>query len=102
MHAHGDRQRRHNRLGLRGGHGDVARGWGGRLEAPLAGFVTGFGQRFDTAREHVTRVEVRATDPSGRPVALDWDEKTGAPLGTPGATNMLRIAYVGPSGDADM
>jgi pyruvate kinase len=26
----------------------------------------------------------------------------GAPLGTPGATNMLRIAYVGPSGDADM
>jgi hypothetical protein len=24
------------------------------------------------------------------------------PLGTPGATNMLRIAYVGPSGDADM
>src|SRR2546423_10258957 len=53
---------------------------GGRLEAPLAGFVTGFGQRFDTAREHVTRVEVRATDPSGRPVALDWDEKTGAPL----------------------
>jgi pyruvate kinase len=26
----------------------------------------------------------------------------GVPLGTPGATNMLRIAYVGPSGDADM
>jgi len=24
------------------------------------------------------------------------------PLGTPGATNMLRIAYVGPSGDADI
>ncbi|HYS90423.1 MAG TPA: pyruvate kinase alpha/beta domain-containing protein, partial [Bradyrhizobium sp.] len=26
----------------------------------------------------------------------------GAPLGTPGATNMLRIAYVGPESDADM
>jgi len=27
-------------------------------EAPLAGFVTGLGQRFDTNREHVTRVEL--------------------------------------------
>ena len=26
----------------------------------------------------------------------------GVPLGTPGATNMVRIAYVGPNGDADM
>jgi pyruvate kinase len=26
----------------------------------------------------------------------------GVPLGTPGATNMLRIAYVGPESDADM
>lgn len=53
---------------------------GGRLEAPLAGFVTGLGQRFDTTREHVTRVEVRATDAAGKPVALDWDEQTGSPL----------------------
>jgi len=53
---------------------------GGRLEAPLAGFVTGFGQRFNAARERVTHVEVRATDPAGRPVALDWDEKTGKPF----------------------
>lgn len=53
---------------------------GGRLEAPLSGFVTGFGQRFNTAREHVTRVEVRATDAAGKPVVLDWDEKTGPPL----------------------
>jgi len=53
---------------------------GGRLEAPLAGFVTGLGQRFDTGREHVTHVEVRATDVGGRPVTLDWDEKNGAPL----------------------
>jgi hypothetical protein len=53
---------------------------GGRLEAPLAGFVTGLGQRFNTAREHIASVEVRATDASGHPVALDWDEKTGPPL----------------------
>ena len=26
----------------------------------------------------------------------------GVPLGSPGTTNMLRIASVGPSGDADM
>ena len=53
---------------------------GSRLEAPLAGFVTGLGQRFDTTREHVSRVEVRATDAAGKPVALDWDEQTGSPL----------------------
>ena len=53
---------------------------GGRLEAPLAGFVTGLGQRFNTAREQIRRVEVRATDGAGAPVALDWDENTGPPL----------------------
>ena len=53
---------------------------GARLEAPLANFVTGFGQRFNTAREHISRVEVRATDAAGKPVVLDWDEKTGPPL----------------------
>ena len=53
---------------------------GGRLEAPLANFVTGLGQRFNAAREHIARVEVRATDAAGNPVVLDWDEKTGPPL----------------------
>jgi hypothetical protein len=53
---------------------------GARLEAPLANFVTGLGQRFNTAREHIRRVEVRATDAAGNPVVLDWDEKTGPPL----------------------
>jgi hypothetical protein len=53
---------------------------GGRLEAPLGSFVTGLGQRFNTAREHVMSVAVRATDASGNPVALDWDETTGPPL----------------------
>lgn len=48
---------------------------GGRFETPLANLETGLGQRFDPAREHVTRVEVRATDPSGKPVAIDWEDK---------------------------
>jgi len=62
----------------RGGSAELAAG--GRLEAPLSSFETGFGQRFNTAREHVARVEVRATDAFGKPVALDWDDKTGKPL----------------------
>jgi hypothetical protein len=66
----------------RGGSAELAAG--GRLEAPLSSFETGFGQRFNTAREHVARVEVRATDASGQPVALDWDEKTDKPLLVPG------------------
>jgi hypothetical protein len=53
---------------------------GGRLEAPLNGFVTGFGQRFNAARETVTHVAVRATDAAGTPVALDWDARTGPPI----------------------
>lgn len=53
---------------------------GGQLEAPLGSFVTGLGQRFNTAREQVRRVEVRATDGAGNPVAIDWDENTGPPL----------------------
>jgi hypothetical protein len=53
---------------------------GGRLEAPLAGFVTGFGRRFDVGLERVSRVEVRATDATGKPVALDWDGHVDAPL----------------------
>jgi hypothetical protein len=46
---------------------------GGRLETPLGNLETGLGQRFNTSRETVTRVEVRATDSSGKPVAIDWD-----------------------------
>jgi hypothetical protein len=53
---------------------------GGRLEAPLSGFMTGLGQRFNTMKEHISRVEVRATDASGNPVALDWDETKDPPL----------------------
>lgn len=48
---------------------------GGRLETPVANLQTGLGQRFNPAREHVTRVEVRATDASGAPVVIDWNEK---------------------------
>jgi hypothetical protein len=53
---------------------------GARLEAPLANFVTGLGQRFNTARERISHVEVRATDSTGNPVTLEWDEKIGPPL----------------------
>jgi len=52
----------------------------GRLEAPLAGFTTGLGQRFNPARETVRLVEVRATNAAGQPVALHWDETTDKPL----------------------
>ena len=57
-----------------------ALGAGARLEAPLSGFTTGLGQRFNTMKEHIRRVEVRATDASGNPVALDWDETKDPPL----------------------
>ena len=46
---------------------------GGRLEAPLDGFTTGLGQRFNPARETVRHVEVRATTAAGQPVSLTWD-----------------------------
>lgn len=47
---------------------------GGRLEAGLSNFMTGFGQRFNPARESVKTVTVHATDASGAPVTLDWAE----------------------------
>lgn len=50
---------------------------GGRLEAPLSSLVTGLGYRFNTAREHVMSVEVHATDATGKPIALNWNEKSG-------------------------
>jgi hypothetical protein len=46
----------------------------GRLDASLGNFVTGLGHRFDTTRERVETVEVRATDASGRPVTLEWKQ----------------------------
>jgi hypothetical protein len=51
---------------------------GGRLDAPLENFVTGTGHRFDTAREHVMRVELHATDASGNPVSLEWHENSAS------------------------
>ena len=44
---------------------------GARLDANLGNFVTGLGQRFDPARERVRSVEVKAKDPSGKPVTLE-------------------------------
>ena len=48
---------------------------GGELDAGLSTPVTGFGQKFDPARESVHTVEVRATDTSGQPVSLDWSDR---------------------------
>ena len=45
---------------------------GGRLDAPLSGMQTGFGQKFDRARISVYKIEVTATDAEGNPVRLVW------------------------------
>ena len=45
---------------------------GARLTAPLSGFQTAFGQRFDRAHQGVAKIEVAATDAGGAPVALTW------------------------------
>jgi hypothetical protein len=45
---------------------------GGRLNAPLSEFQTGLGQKFDRSRQSVFKVEVSATDASGKPVSLKW------------------------------
>ena len=45
---------------------------GGRLTAPLSQFQTGFGQKFDRGRQSVSKVEVTATDPDGKPVSFNW------------------------------
>jgi len=55
---------------FRGGSPTLAPG--GRLTAPLSGFQTAFGQRFDRAHQTVAKIEVAATDASGSPVALTW------------------------------
>jgi hypothetical protein len=45
---------------------------GGRMNAPLSQFQTGFGQRYDPARQVVYKVEVTATDSRGEAVNLRW------------------------------
>jgi hypothetical protein len=44
---------------------------GERFVAPLETFTAGFGQRFDPA-QHVSGIEVTATDAAGNPVRLVW------------------------------
>jgi hypothetical protein len=46
---------------------------GSRMAAPLSQFQTAFGQRFDVARQHVSKVVVTATDANGEPVELMFD-----------------------------
>ena len=47
---------------------------GGRMNAPLSQFVTGFGQRYDPSRQIVYKVEVTATDTKGEAVTLKWGQ----------------------------
>lgn len=44
----------------------------GRFNAPLSQFTTGHGQRWDT-RDVARKVEVKAENPDGSPVALSWE-----------------------------
>lgn len=46
---------------------------GGRLVAPLDGFVAGFGQRFDP-NHRVTGIEVTARTATGEPITMTWGE----------------------------
>jgi hypothetical protein len=45
---------------------------GGRLNAALRDFQTGFGQKYDRGRMSVFKVDVTATDSEGTPVKLHW------------------------------
>ena len=45
---------------------------GGRVNAPLSRFQTALGQQFDRGRQSVFRIDVTATDASGKPVTLTW------------------------------
>ena len=45
---------------------------GGRVNAPLSRFQTAYGQKFDRGRQSVFKVEVTASEPSGKLVTLTW------------------------------
>jgi hypothetical protein len=45
---------------------------GGRMNAPLSQFQTGFGQHYDPSNQVVYKVEVTATDAKGESVNLRW------------------------------
>ena len=55
---------------FRGGTPKLAAG--GRLNAPLRDFQTGFGQKFDRGRMSVFKVVVTAKEPDGKDVRLEW------------------------------
>ena len=56
---------------FRGGTPTLAAG--GRMAAPLPEFQTAFGQHFDRNTQSVAKVELTATDASGKAVALAWN-----------------------------
>ena len=50
----------------------------GRLNAPISGFETGYGQRWP-AHERIRKVLVTATSDGGEAVKLEWDVNTAKP-----------------------
>ena len=56
---------------FRGGAATLAAG--SHMRAPLSQFQTAFGQHYDMARQHVTKIVVTATDANGEPVELTFD-----------------------------
>jgi hypothetical protein len=48
---------------------------GSRMAAPLSQFQTAFGQRYDSARQAVFKIEVAATDANGEAVKLELDTR---------------------------
>ena len=47
---------------------------GGRLNAPLRDFRTGFGHNYDRGRMSVYKVVVTAKEPDGKDVRLEWNK----------------------------
>ena len=50
---------------------------GGRLNAPLSQFQTGYSQKFDRGRMSVQKIVVTATDSAGETVTMNWPEILG-------------------------
>jgi hypothetical protein len=44
---------------------------GGRFQAPLDGFISGYGQRFDFKRIQVKELRLTATLPDGKPLTIE-------------------------------
>ena len=53
--------------------GAAALAAGSQMRAPLSQFQTAFGQHYDMARQHVTKIVVTASEANGERVELTYD-----------------------------